>query len=157
MTKDDARFPDSKGWGFGKFNGIGLQPYGHTAAFNTTCFNCHKIADKNDYVFNLPPDPNFYDAGGLKVLSVFANRTRQTMSILYGNAAARQFVVKGDTAHAAGELYRLVTYRQTDNKYWYGSYINGPVLSVESWTPDANAESLARINELLSHQSAIFP
>lgn len=54
MTKDYKRFPDSKGWGFAKFNGVGLKPYGNTPLFNTTCFNCHKIADKNDYIFNLP-------------------------------------------------------------------------------------------------------
>jgi len=54
MTKDDKRFPDSKGWGFAKFNGIKLKPYGDTPLFNTTCFNCHKIASENGYVFNIP-------------------------------------------------------------------------------------------------------
>lgn len=54
MTKNDAKFPDSKGWGFAKFNGIKLKPYGETAAFNTTCFNCHKAASDNGYVFNIP-------------------------------------------------------------------------------------------------------
>lgn len=57
MTKDNKRFADSKGWGFAKFNGINLKPYGNTPLFNTTCFNCHKAASPNDYVFNLPlPD-----------------------------------------------------------------------------------------------------
>jgi len=54
MTKDDNRFPETKGWGFAKFNGIKLEPYGATPAFNTTCFNCHKVAKENGYVFNLP-------------------------------------------------------------------------------------------------------
>ncbi|MFT3827806.1 MAG: heme-binding domain-containing protein [Chitinophagaceae bacterium] len=54
MTKNDKRFPDTKGWGFAKFNGIGLTPYGTTPAFNTACFNCHKAAADNGYVFNLP-------------------------------------------------------------------------------------------------------
>jgi hypothetical protein len=54
MTKDEKRFADSKGWGFAKFNGINLKPYGNTPLFNTTCFNCHKAASRNDYVFNLP-------------------------------------------------------------------------------------------------------
>lgn len=57
MTKDSKKFADSKGWGFAKFNGTALKPQGATRLFNTTCFNCHKIASKNDYVFNLPlPD-----------------------------------------------------------------------------------------------------
>jgi hypothetical protein len=54
MTKDNKRFADSKGWGFAKFNGIALKPYGSTPMFNATCFSCHKIASENDYVFNLP-------------------------------------------------------------------------------------------------------
>jgi hypothetical protein len=58
MTKDNKKFPDSKGWGFAKFNGIKLKPYGSTPLFNTTCFNCHKIADKTDHVFNLPLQNN---------------------------------------------------------------------------------------------------
>ena len=54
MIKDNKRFADSKGWGFAKFNGITLKPYGSTPMFNATCFNCHKIASGNDYIFNLP-------------------------------------------------------------------------------------------------------
>ncbi|HJT73826.1 MAG TPA: heme-binding domain-containing protein [Chitinophaga sp.] len=54
MTKDNKRFPDSKGWGFAKFNGTELKPYGKTATFNQTCFNCHKIAQATDYAFSLP-------------------------------------------------------------------------------------------------------
>ena len=54
MTKDNARFPDTEGWGFAKFNGVNLKPYGQTILFNTTCFNCHKAASENGYVFNIP-------------------------------------------------------------------------------------------------------
>lgn len=54
MIKDEKRFPESKGWGFGRFNGTSLKPYGETAAFNTTCYNCHKIADETGYVFSIP-------------------------------------------------------------------------------------------------------
>ncbi len=55
MIKDNKRFAESGGWGFAKFNGTALKPYGTTAAFNTACFNCHKAASEYDYVFNLPP------------------------------------------------------------------------------------------------------
>ncbi|PQA54467.1 heme-binding domain-containing protein [Siphonobacter curvatus] len=54
MIKDDQRFPDTEGWGFARFNGLGLKPYGQSLAFQTTCFNCHKLADKNGYVFDIP-------------------------------------------------------------------------------------------------------
>ncbi|RYY37826.1 MAG: hypothetical protein EOP46_01190 [Sphingobacteriaceae bacterium] len=54
MTKEDKRFPDTKGWSFAKFNGIDLKPYGDSPLFNTTCFNCHKIASETGYVFSIP-------------------------------------------------------------------------------------------------------
>ena len=57
MEKNSGRFKDTKGWGFAKFTGIGLVPYGKTAAYNNTCFNCHKAASETGYVFNIPlPD-----------------------------------------------------------------------------------------------------
>ena len=147
MTKDKTRFPDTKGWGFAKFNGIGLKPYGHVAAFNTTCFNCHKIADKNDYVFNLPSNPKLFDAGGLKVISVFANRINKTMSVLYGNEAAKRSATQGFKTRFPGEWYKLVTYRQTDNRFWYGSYINGEILSVDTYSEP----------QPIFRQPAVFP
>lgn len=58
MTKDDKRFADTKGWGFAKFNGAKLVPYGATAIFAKTCYNCHKLADDNGYVFNVPRPKN---------------------------------------------------------------------------------------------------
>lgn len=54
MTRDSKRFSDSGGWGYAKFNGIKLKPYGSTPMFNATCHSCHKIASANDFVFNLP-------------------------------------------------------------------------------------------------------
>lgn len=54
MIKDNKKFAASGGWGFAKFNGLELKPYGRTAAFNTACYNCHKAASDYDYVFNLP-------------------------------------------------------------------------------------------------------
>ena len=54
MEKDSKRFKDSEGWGFAKFLGLDRVPFGETAAFNATCFNCHKAAEENGYVFNIP-------------------------------------------------------------------------------------------------------
>lgn len=54
MIKNSKRFSDSEGWGFAKFNGTGLVPYGENASFNATCFNCHKAASETGYVFNIP-------------------------------------------------------------------------------------------------------
>lgn len=184
MTKDNARFPGSKGWGFAKFNGISLKPYGATKAFNTTCFNCHKIAGENDYLFNLPLENTkgireMFDADSLRVIASFANTKEQTMSVLYGNSLAKKSALAGCTTHAPGERYKLVTYTQADNKYWYGSHINGEVKRIETVTSGGvNGNELSyvrekgdapvgkaghpvnvfsRINEIFSHRPSVFP
>lgn len=54
MTKDDTKYPDSKGWGFAKFIGTKLKPYGDSPSFNAACFNCHKAASDYGYVFDVP-------------------------------------------------------------------------------------------------------
>ncbi|MFC3559080.1 heme-binding domain-containing protein [Pedobacter jamesrossensis] len=54
MVKDDQKFQDTKGWGFARFNGTNLLPYGKNAAFGTECFNCHKLVKETGYVFDLP-------------------------------------------------------------------------------------------------------
>lgn len=54
MTKDDKRFSETGGWGYAKFNGTELKPYGATSAFAISCYNCHKAAEENGYVFNIP-------------------------------------------------------------------------------------------------------
>jgi len=57
MIKDSHQFKQSEGWGFAKFTGEGLVPYGKDASFNAACFNCHKAASEYGYVFNIPlPD-----------------------------------------------------------------------------------------------------
>ena len=136
MVKDEKRFPETEGWGFAKFNGIKLMPYGTNAAFNTTCFNCHKMASDFGYVFNIPPTRELFDAGDLRVITSFADDRQQTMSTLYGNEPARRAALAGGSLAAAaafvpGASYTLVTWKQVKNTYWYGSLINGSLLSVE--------------------------
>lgn len=122
-----------------------------------------------------------FDAQGLQVITSFANRQLKTMSTLYGNYAARQSALTGYTDHVPGEVFTLVTYRQENNKYWYGSYINGAVQSVETVLvlpagdakPQFRYQLVAgtapagidhqpaaihdRINSILSHRPSVFP
>jgi len=139
MTKDNRRFPATKGWGFAKFEGTKLVPFGASASFNTTCYNCHRLASDYGYVFNVPPltrDPKrgLFNTNGLGFITSFANRKQQTQSILYGNDPAREMALAGNNRHTPGEVFNLVTWKQTDNKYWYGSFINGSLQSVETLT-----------------------
>src|SRR3978361_1830308 len=73
-----------------------------------------------------------YDAGVEHVISTFVNSKLQTMSVLYGNEAAKECAIAGYTTHHHGEVFTLVMYKQANNKYWYGSYINWTLKSVET-------------------------
>ncbi|MBE9663045.1 hypothetical protein [Mucilaginibacter myungsuensis] len=113
-----------------------------------------------------------YNAHGLKVITSFSNRKQQTISILYGNALALQSAKTG--IHDQGEVFELVTFKQADNKFWYGSYINGAVQSIELVTSYAKDKKVidfnykivqgqvsggadARINSITSHRALLFP
>lgn len=123
-----------------------------------------------------------FDARGLKVITSFANRKQQTISVLYGNQLAMKSAEKGAQQHFAGEQFKLVTFRQANNTYWYGSYINGAVKSVETLNiqPAPGSDSSIinyvvergkaprnaygkasstneRVNNILSQRALVFP
>lgn len=55
MVKDSKKYASTEGWGFAKFDGLSLKPYGKTAGFAVTCINCHRLlVPENDFVFNIP-------------------------------------------------------------------------------------------------------
>jgi len=153
MEKNDNLFPDTKGWGFARYVGTGLKPYNPNKMVAQTCFNCHKMADATGYVFDVPfrqkevdphattNDPLLFDAKGEQVITSFANEKDSSLSTLYGNAAAIRSTILGNTQHAAGEVFTLVTWAQADSKNCYGVYINGRIRSVETVQVNANGDN----------------
>jgi hypothetical protein len=51
MIKDSRKFKATGGWGFARFVGKELQPYGRDAGFARECFSCHEPVAGNDFVF----------------------------------------------------------------------------------------------------------
>lgn len=51
MVKDSAKFRETGGWGFARFVGKDLKPYGKDYGFVQECFGCHQPVKGNDYVF----------------------------------------------------------------------------------------------------------
>ena len=51
MVKDAAKYKDTGGWGFARFVGNELKPYGKDAGFVAECFGCHTPVAGNDYLF----------------------------------------------------------------------------------------------------------
>ena len=62
------------------------------------------------------------------------------MSALYGNAAALEAVTNGNSKHAHGEEYRLITWKQESNPLWFGSNINGVLKTVERVSTSVSAD-----------------
>jgi len=52
MIKDSTKYKETGGWGFARFVGKDLKPYGKDAGFVQECFGCHQPVKGNDYVFS---------------------------------------------------------------------------------------------------------
>lgn len=54
MFKDPRKYAGTGGWGFARWVGPGLKPYGGDADFARECFACHLPRKADDYVFTRP-------------------------------------------------------------------------------------------------------
>lgn len=54
MIKDAKKYEATKGWGWARWKGNDLKPYGDTANFDQECISCHNPVKNNDYVFTTP-------------------------------------------------------------------------------------------------------
>ncbi len=54
MIRDGKKYADTAGWGWGRWRGTDLKPYGKDAAFTNECVSCHTPVRRNDYVYTMP-------------------------------------------------------------------------------------------------------
>ena len=54
MEKNSKRLAQTGGWGFSRWLGKELKPYGKDADFAKECFGCHTPRKSSDYVFTFP-------------------------------------------------------------------------------------------------------
>lgn len=54
MIKDTEKYADTEGWGWARWKGEQLTPYGNTADFVQECIRCHSPVKDNDNVFTIP-------------------------------------------------------------------------------------------------------
>jgi Cytochrome P460 len=54
MVRDSQKYAKTLGWGFGRWRGTDLKPYGKDANFATECVGCHKALGNTNYVFTMP-------------------------------------------------------------------------------------------------------
>src|SRR5215212_1403410 len=54
MIKDSRKFASTLGWGFARWRGANLQPFGSDANFVKGCIGCHYPLSDRDFVFTSP-------------------------------------------------------------------------------------------------------
>jgi hypothetical protein len=159
MLKNAQLYKNTEGWGWGRWRGADLKPYGKDAHFVNECTGCHRPVGGNDYVYTLPissakvsreeavnnaaaalpaslPDqPLSWNA-----ITMYADPKSRTTATLYGNAVALQVAkamrgASGDAAkvpvYPAGAVLALVTWAQRDDPHWFGARIPDAPVSVE--------------------------
>ena len=153
MVKNAKDYKDTEGWGWGRWRGLDLKPYGQDAHFVNECTTCHQPLRGNDYVYtvpittaqvsgtevvnnaaavanatNLPHQPLAWGA-----ITMYVDPKNHTMATLYGDDAAMDAVEAHRTAplYPAGAVLALVTWAQRDDPHWFGARIPDRPLSVE--------------------------
>ena len=54
MIRDSRKYADTLGWGWARWRGADLRPYGKDAAFTRECVGCHMPLARTNYVFTEP-------------------------------------------------------------------------------------------------------
>jgi len=54
MIRDSKKYADTKGWGWARWRGADLKPYGKDRHFASECVGCHNPLVKTNYVFTKP-------------------------------------------------------------------------------------------------------
>jgi hypothetical protein len=153
MAKNASDYKDTEGWGWGRWRGLDLKPYGQDAHFVNECTSCHLPLRGNDYVYtmpittaqvtgtevvnnaaavanatNLPHQPLAWGA-----ITMYVDPKNHTMATLYGDDAAMDAVEahRAAPAYPAGAVLALVTWTQRDDPHWFGARIPDRPLSVE--------------------------
>lgn len=156
MVKDARRYRDTDGWGWGRWLGLALKPYGESAHFVDECTGCHMPVRGNDYVYTLPITSaqlnreqivNNAAASlsatlpwqplGWRALTMYVDPNTRRTATLYGNDSAEQALERRDAAEArppgypSGAVLALVTWAQRDDPHWFGGRIPDIPLKVE--------------------------
>jgi len=139
MAKGTEKYRSSDGWGWGRWKGPNLKPYGTDASVVGECTGCHAPMKQNDFVYTMPisadhgkPDALNATAASLPKLpfdpfeatpiTMFVDRNRGTISVLFRN----------DTAIRGSSDLLMVTWHEEADSHWFGARIPGSFLEAES-------------------------
>ena len=156
MLKNARDYRDTEGWGWGRWRGAELKPYGNDAHFVNECTGCHQPLRGNDYVYTMPistakisgaevvnnaaaalPATLPFQPLGWAAITMYVDPAAHATATLYGNDAAMQAaqalraVPASAPAYPPGAVLALVTWAQREDPHWFGARIPDRPLSVE--------------------------
>lgn len=156
MVKDARHYKKTDGWGWGRWRGLDLKPYGADAHFDSECTGCHMPVRGNDYVYTLPVTSAHLDREeivnntaaslpadlpwqplGWGAITMYVDPKTRATATLYGNHAAMQVVQRRDDmgerppSYPSGAVLALVTWTQREDPHWFGGRIPNSPLEVE--------------------------
>jgi Haem-binding domain/Cytochrome P460 len=155
MLKNAQLYRDTEGWGWARWRGLDLKPYGGDAHFVNECTGCHKPVRGDDYVYTLPITtakisreevvnnraaallPTLpYQPLGWNAITMYTDPNTHTTATLYGNDQALRALHPRETdpgspKYPAGAVLALITWVQRDDPHWFGARIPDAPLSVE--------------------------
>jgi hypothetical protein len=109
MIRDRKRYTATKGWGWARWRGTGLTPYGKDAEFSSECVGCHTPMRDNDYVFTVPqrmPQLPSYPTQW-SVITPVIDESSSAICALFGNAAAVRYASSSSQRdYAPAQSYR---------------------------------------------------
>ena len=156
MAKDAELYKDTDGWGWGRWRGLDLKPYGRDAHFVGECMRCHAPMSGDDYVYTLPIAPVRVNDGvqrannaaaalpaslpyqplGWSPITMYVDPKSLTTAALFGNDVAVRAVHPRERGtelpkYGPGAVLALVTWTQRDDPHWFGARIPYQPVSVE--------------------------
>jgi len=159
MIKDAKRYKDTDGWGWGRWRGVDLKPYGNDEHFVNECTGCHQPVRGNDYVYTLPiseanigrdevvnnhaaalPATLPYQPLHWRAITMYVDPKTRTTATLFGNDTAMQAMQPrnadamsptSNPPYSSGAVLALVTWAQRDDPHWFGARIPSAPQSVE--------------------------
>jgi hypothetical protein len=163
MTKDSKLYKESEGWGWGRWRGPELKPYGSDSRFVTECTGCHLPMRGDDFVYTLPmtvakagrdevmnnvaaalPPSLPYRPLAWNVITLYVDPKLHTIATLYGNDAgllairARSKGSPASTVVPPNGVFALVTWGQREDPHWFGGRIPDTPKVVEFVEMDAS-------------------
>jgi len=151
-VRDAQRYKDTDGWGWGRWRGIDLKPYGGDAHFVKECTGCHRPVRGDDYVYTLPisaaknsraevvnnnaaglPTSLPYQPLAWSAITLYVDPATRTIAVLYGNDVAIRAVRSRSesSTYPAGSVLALVTWAQREDPHWFGARIPDKPRAVE--------------------------